>query len=442
MSLEEPRRSLLPDPQVIDTLQRRPAIAADHAETILANQGLRDWLTALGTIKGGLGGRGWLRLIHLSIIAISLAGCLRLPTGEPSIGEAYVAPATLQLREEIAPRAKLTATLAHGARVDILARRRRFAKVRGPDGAAGWTDGRQLLSAEGMAIFRDQCSRAGASPPQGSATAAEMVNVHITPYRGAPSFYHLAEGERVKLAARTIMPRIQYVPPDEKSGQLVTAETVRDDWSLVCLQDKRCGWVLTGMLMLDLPDEVVQLAEGHRITAFFILGKTEDAHGKERPVYLWTTSVAPPEQFQFDAFRVFVWSMARDRYESVHSERNLRGYHPVVIEGDQIRLIFGSGPDGKVERHNFSFRNRKLRRLSTEPWQAPALKRSYAVPLVDGPEAAVAVPSVVSTVTLTSTTVGAARTAAKTNEVPSGPLVPVTATRVTLTGTGGGGGGE
>ena len=388
MSLEAPGPSLA-DSQVIDALERRPAITTDHPETILANQWLPDWLTAICTIKGRLGGgRGWLRLIHLSIIAISLAGCWRLRTDEPAIGEAYVAPATLQLREEIAPRAKLTATLTHGARVEILARRRRFARVRGPDGAAGWTDGRQLLSAEGMAIFRDQSSRASASPPQGSASAAEMVNVHITPYRGAPSFYHLSEGERVKLAARTIMPRIQYVPPDEQSGQLVTAETVRDDWSLVCLKDKRCGWVLTGMLMLDLPDELIQLAEGHRITAFFSIGKSNDAQGKEHPVYLWTTSVAPPEQFQFDAFRVFVWSVARDRYESVHSERNLRGFHPVVIEGGQIRLVYGNGLDGPIERHNFEFRNRKLRRISTAPWQAPAQKRSYALPLVDGTEAA------------------------------------------------------
>ena len=387
MSLEEPRRSSA-DPQVIDTLERRPAIPANHAETVFTNQRLRYWLTALGAIEGGLGRGGWLQLIHLSIIAVSLAGCLRLRTGEPAIGEAYVAPATLQLREEIAPRAKLTSTLNHGTRVEILARRRRFAKVRGPDGAAGWTDGRQLLSVEGMAMFRDQGSRASASPPQGSATAAETVNVHITPYRSAPSFYHLPEGERVMLAARTIMPRIQYVPPDEQSGQLVTAETVRDDWSLVCLKDKRCGWVLTGMLMLDLPDEVIQLAEGHRITAFFSLGKSTDAQGKERPVYLWTTSIAPPEQFQFDAFRVFVWSVARDRYESVHSERNLRGYHPVVIEDGRIRLVYGAGPDGPIERHNFEFRTRKLRRISTEPWQTPIQKRAYALPLVDGPEAA------------------------------------------------------
>ncbi len=95
MSLEAQRRSSA-DPEVIDAFERRAAIPANHPETILANQRLRHWLAALGAIEGRLGRSGWLQLIHLSIIAVSLAGCLRLRTGEPAIGEAYVAPATLQ----------------------------------------------------------------------------------------------------------------------------------------------------------------------------------------------------------------------------------------------------------------------------------------------------------------------------------------------------------
>ncbi len=386
MSPEEPST----DPEVVDSLERRAAIAADHAEAILAHQGLRHRKAALGTIKRRVvrwRRRRWLLLVHLSIIAASLAGCLRIQTEEPSIGEAYVAPATLQIREEIAPRAQVTGTLKHGVRVEILARHRRFAKVRGPGaGVSGWTDGRQLLSAEGMAAFRNQSTRAHASPPQGTATAADVLNVHITPHRGAPSFYQLAEGERVQLAGRSIMPRLHYVPPGEQSGQLVTAETLRDDWSLVCLTDKRCGWVVTAMLMIDLPDEVIQLAEGHRITAFFTLGNTTDLAGKPHPIYLWTTSTAPPEHFQFDAFRVFVWNAARDRYDSTHIERNLRGYHPVVIEGGKIRLAYGKGVDGPIERHVFELKGRKLHLLGREAWQDPQEKREFAGPLADGPE--------------------------------------------------------
>ncbi len=377
------------NPEIINLLKRRAALAANNSEAVLAYEGASNRLAALGTVERRCGGRrrGLLQLIHLSIIAVSLPGCLRLETPEPAIGEAYVAPATLQLREEIAPRARLTGTLLHGVRVEILARHRRFAKVRGPEGQRGWTDGRQLLSAKGMAAFREQNRLAGASPPQGSATAAETVNVHITPYRGAPSFYQLAEGERVLLAGRSIMPRVNYVPPGEESGQLVTGDTLRDDWSLIRLTDSRCGWVLTSMLMLDLPDEVIQLAEGHRITAFFMLGKTLDLDGKERPIYLWTTSTVPPAQFQYDAFRLFVWNAARARYESTHTERNLRGYHPVLIEAGKIRLLYARDEQGPIERHTFELRGRKLLLLSREPWQAQKSKPDFAGTLPDGSEA-------------------------------------------------------
>ena len=385
------------NPEIVNPLKRRAALAANDAQAVLAHQRTRHRLTALGAIERRSVRRRrhvLLQVIHLSIIAASLSGCLRLETKEPSIGEAYVAPATLQLREEIAPRARATGTLTHGARVEILARHRRFAKVRGPKGESGWTDGRQLLSAKGIGIFREQTRLANAGQPQGSATAADVVNVHITPHRGAPSVFQLAEGQRVLLAGRSTMPRVSYVPPGEKESPPLeqppaAVETVRDDWSLVCRTDHQCGWVLTSMLMLELPDEVIQLAEGHRITAFFVLGNTPAADGKQHPIYLWTTSVASPEQYQFDAFRVFVWNVARDRYESGHSERNLRGYHPVSTEGGKIRLVYGlAAGEGPIELHTFELRGRKLHLLAKEPWQQPGAKREFADPLADAPDSA------------------------------------------------------
>lgn len=369
-----PDPAALPDPQIIGPLERRPALPADHTEAVFAHQRFGHRLPALRAIKH----RG-LVLFHLLIIA-SLSGCLRFNTDEPSIGEAFVVPASLQLLEEIGPRGRVTATLQHGDKVDILARNRRFAKVRGPHGAVGWTDGRQLLSSQGMVIFRQQSEQARHLPPQGSAHAAGELNVHITPYRGSPSFYQLRDGDTVTLAARSMMPRINYVPPDQQSGQLVTADTIRDDWSLVCLPDRRCGWVLTNMLMPDLPDEVIQFAEGHRITAFFKLGQVSGSDGKTHPTYLWTTSTAPPDQFQFDSFRVFMWSVARDRYEAIHTERNLRGYHPARVEGGRIRLTYAPQNVPEFELKTFELRGRKLALLAHEPWTPPQqLKRTYDV---------------------------------------------------------------
>lgn len=322
-------------------------------------------------------------------------GCLRIQTAEPAIGSAYVAPASLEVREEIAPRAKVAAELKHGDRVEILQRRRRFAKVRVPlGGATGWTDGRQLLSPASMELIRAESERGTRSDAHGMAKAVDVLNVHITPHRGSPSFYQLSEGERVALLGRSVMPRMQYVPPGEESGQMVMPSTPRDDWSFVRLDDRRrCGWVLTGMLMPDLPMELLQLADGHRITAFFTLGKTVAIDdGKERPIYLWTTSAGPPEQFQFDGFRVLAWSAAKQRYETTYAERNLEGFHPVSIQQSAggrpstVQLVYTAEPGEGVERHTFEFRDRKLKRLAREPWQKPAVGRPrYAEPLPDAP---------------------------------------------------------
>lgn len=332
-----------------------------------------------------------MRLIHLLIIALlPLTGCLRMETAEPSIGEAFVAPATLEIREEIAPRARLAATLGHGDRVEVLARRRRFAKVRvPPGGATGWTDGRQLLSGESWTLLRAENEQGARAPAQGTARAAAELNVHITPHRGAPSFHRLKEGELITNIGRSVMPRMQYVAPGEESGQLVSAGAAQDDWSWIRLKDRRCGWVLASMLMPELPLEILQLADGHRVTAFFQLGVTRSPDdGKERPVYLWTASSGLPDRFQFDSVKVFAWNPARQRYETTFVERGVEGYHPVIVDpaSGTVQIVYASAPGERVERHTFEYRDRKLKRLAREPWQKPEPRaRSLAQPLADAP---------------------------------------------------------
>jgi len=126
-----------------------------------------------------------------------------------------------------------------------------------------------------------------------------------------------------------------------------------------------------------------------KFTAFFKLGETPDRDGRPRPIYLWTTSTAPPEEFQFDAFRVFIWNAARDRYDAAQNERGLRGRHPVLVEpGGKVQLIYAKGPEGPVERHIFEWKGRKLRQVSHEPWNPPEPKPAFATPLEDGREVA------------------------------------------------------
>jgi hypothetical protein len=118
-----------------------------------------------------------------------------------------------------------------------------------------------------------------------------------------------------------------------------------DDWSLIRDASGQSGWVLTRRLVMSIPDEVAQYAEGRRICAYFPLGETRDGD-KVKPSWLWTTVEKGLEPHDFDSFRVFVWSLRRHRYETAHIERNLKGFFPVLTH--QVAAPKGKDSAGKV----------------------------------------------------------------------------------------------
>jgi hypothetical protein len=342
-----------------------------------------------------------------------------------SIGEAYVAPSTLNLRQELAPRSTVSATLKHGDKVEILEYRRRFVRVRTAAGAEGWTDMRQLLTSEQMEELRHMADSVSKYPSQGSASVFEPLNMHSEPNRTAPSFWQIAENARVDVIAHKLMPRVQpnapakaapvvkALPrPKKKPGQsqakvpppppapapkppanwialsvpkLEPAQTEApkveqapvkpgpmDDWSQVRTNDGKVGWVLTRMLNMAIPDEVAQYAEGHRITSYFALGQVQDSEGVKNN-WLWTTIVKGLEPYEFDSFRVFVWSRKHHRYETAYIERNVVGHYPVEVNTSGSGPIFSvilEGNDGRLYRKTYTFEGYRIRMVKKEPYES------------------------------------------------------------------------
>ncbi|MGH9673569.1 MAG: SH3 domain-containing protein, partial [Bryobacteraceae bacterium] len=152
-------------------------------------------------------------------LALLLAACSPAPRKIPAIGEAYVGPAALNLRKDLAVRAPVTATARHGERLEILAWRRRFAKVRSPAGVEGWTDGRQLLTTRQMARLRDLTARSRELPTHGRATVNDPLNVHTEPNRQAPSFFQIPENGSVEVIRHALAPRVAFEPPRPAPSQ-------------------------------------------------------------------------------------------------------------------------------------------------------------------------------------------------------------------------------
>lgn len=312
------------------------------------------------------------------LLACLLAACSQGPDRQPALGEAYAGPLSLQVREALVARAKAVDTLKHGDRVELLGRRRSFYRVRTQRGREGWVDGRQLLSAQEMEGLRRLAQRAGEAPSQGAATVLDPLNVHTAPFRQAPSFRQIRPGEPVQVIAYERAPRRPYSPapllsqatagkngaPAPRKKQKAQAEPLMkppvprppdnwlelsrtsraeekapepappplpaDEWALVRCKDGSAGWVLARMLYMAIPDDVAQYAERARIAAYFQIGSVRTKSG-EKPVWLWAAQSQRNAPHDFDSLRIFVWNTKRGRWETVFTERGLKGRLPVEL---------------------------------------------------------------------------------------------------------------
>ena len=308
------------------------------------------------------------------------------------IGEAFVGPSTIKIRADIAMQSAPVATAKHGDRLAILQKRRTFIRVRTPSGIEGWTDERALLGPADMAQLKSLSDIAAKMPSQGSAVPRfGDMRVYSQPSIGSPSFLTVKDKERVDVLAtlplvRSTQARPPLVTPPAKKAvpkkkpkaqsKLVlpppklpepppgwdykgpeenqppepsdTPAPPTDYWSLIRTSDTQAGWTLTRRLLMAIPDEVAQYAEGKRIVSYFSLGKAAD---REQPheVWLWTTIHDGIQSYDFDSFRVFTWSARRHHYETAHIESNVRGYQPVLVETETVKP--GKGRVGAGESH-------------------------------------------------------------------------------------------
>jgi len=318
------------------------------------------------------------------------------------------------------------AAVKHGDRLDVLELRRHFIKVRTAQGIEGWTDANLLLTSQQMDDLRHLAEEASKLASQGKATPFDVLNLHSAPARQSPSFYQIPEGEPLDVIGHRVAPHTAAQEPvhlpapvkraparkrakDARSAKAppmpappapprnwqdlskprardlpgfppvipAAAEPQYDDWNLVRTRDGKAGWVLARMLMMSIPDEVAQYAEGHRITAYLPLGEVRDREKKQsKHNWIWTTSSAGPHPFEFDSFRVFVWSTRRHHYETAYIERNVQGYYPIETssvpgrEEDSFSVVLRE-KDGKLYKKTYGFSGYHIRMISKKPWELP-----------------------------------------------------------------------
>jgi hypothetical protein len=376
---------------------------------------------------------GSITKVSAAAVLLLLVGCSKGPPRAQAVGEAFVGPAILKIRSDIALQSSTVTTVKHGDRLEILQVRRRFVRVRTPSRAEGWTDERQLLAAGDMDALRELTAHAGKLPSQGVATTYSSLNIHTQPVLSSPSFLQLKEGEKFDVLQSIVLPRSDaprksLLPPAPKKSKgppnreakksarvppppmpkpppppadwLELSKTDRDEaaadaeqtppqklaprtdgWSLIRAPGGQSGWVLTRLVSMAIPDEVAQYAEGKRIVSYFPLGQIQD-DDKKKNIWLWTTTTDSKQPWDFDSFRVFVWSLRRHRYETGYIERNLKGYAPVLLKEVEMTSKSGSSKypgfsicmerkDGPRVRREYALLGVAVRLAGERPCEAP-----------------------------------------------------------------------
>ena len=321
-------------------------------------------------------------------------------------------PANVSLRKDVGASATI-ATLHFGDKVQILAQRRIFVKVRAHSGAEGWLNESMLLSQSDMDQIQAQSAAARDYPSQGVSVTDAAMNIHSQPNLSSPSYIQLKPGEKFDVlehrlvaappsaAHKPLIPpapkkikkpkkesKIKIPPPPapalpldwvdlSKEGEDAippksdddTPLPVAQDWSMIRTSSGLSGWVLTRRLFMAIPDEVAQYAEGHRITSYFPLGKIQDGD-TVKTVWLWTTS-EPGLPYDFEGFRVFIWSLRHHRYETALIQRRLQGYFPTIVnEAQGTFSVCVQKADGPRYRRQYQLVGNRVNLVDEKPCEA------------------------------------------------------------------------
>lgn len=364
----------------------------------------------------------------LSLALLTVAGCDRKPA-EPEvkvIGEAFVGPMTLGLRKELTARAPEVIQVNHGEKLELLAQRRRFIQVRTPKGDIGWVDGRQLITEEQIEKIQELAEANKDTVKIGQATVFDKLNIHNEPNRQSPSFTQIPERGVVDVLGYLSAPRVPYqapqVIPEKKPVQRVSRKKKKkkeqekekeaefpplieslappppknwvamsrtralpppptadqppvrmDNWTLVRMPNGQVGWGLSSMLLMAIPEDVAQYSEGHRIMAYWPLGEVMDGDVKKNH-WLWVTNSQKNSDFDFDGFRVFMYTNRRHRYEQAYRLKNLRGYFPtqVVRPGSKndylAEFTIITEENGVKIQKRYAFLGYRVMTIDERPW--------------------------------------------------------------------------
>ena len=322
------------------------------------------------------------------------------------LGEAYVSEKSVTLWSSVAQVREQLGSLRYGDRVDTLAKRNDFVKVRTSTGVVGWIDGRLLMDPALWKRSEELLKRAQSLPVQGSGRTKVATNLRVEPGRTAPRLYQFGRGVPVEILGRAMADVVQTA--DEREGG-VPQDSKKEDWFLVRGVASRppsettartsvpsnttrpgdqsvpiAGWVIARFLELDVPDAVREGANSANLRpiAWFELNHVEDPSGSKAQYLLAAARGSEGQWCDFSILRVYTWNRKKSRYETAFIENNLCGKLPIQTNksaSGQPEFRFFNADDPQHERV-YRLIQTVVRRIRDGEVMAPRAKSAGSAP--------------------------------------------------------------
>jgi len=271
----------------------------------------------------------------------------------------------MYLHDRVAAVSNRVGEVTNGQPLEVLEHGRRFLRVQTEKNEIGWIEERAVIDAAEYKAFHDLATQHQQDAVVATGTVRDEIYLHISPGRNSDHFYLLPENDKVQLLVRASVPKVApgehlpvkaetpTTPQTKKTAASASSkpaappaiasaapaeepEIPMEDWWLVRDSQGRVGWLLSGRVDVDVPDEVGQYAEGQRIVGAYVLTHVSDSEADvpNHQVPEYVTALSPPKSglpFDFDQIRVFTWSVKRHRYETAFRVHPIQGFLPVKV---------------------------------------------------------------------------------------------------------------
>ena len=121
-----------------------------------------------------------------------------------SVGSGYVSERSVTMFSSMAQVREQVGVLSYGERVDVLAHRNDYAKVRTASGVEGWIDGRYLMDPALWQRSEKLLEQAKGMTVQGRGRTKTTTNLRIAPGRTESRLYQFSRGTDVEILGRTV----------------------------------------------------------------------------------------------------------------------------------------------------------------------------------------------------------------------------------------------